>query len=123
MMSIRQRLQIAMYGALLGGALLPDSPAVADDAQTDRLQRQIDAMQQQLIELKKQLKETKQTVQHVESTIPKGNPPGTPPGYANGTGPMLTKAPWPAPGVKVTFGGFLAAETAWRQRSEVATGA
>jgi hypothetical protein len=127
MMSIKQRLQIAMYGALLGGALLPYSPAAADDAQTDRLQRQIDAMQQQLIELKKQLKETKQTVQHVESTIPKGTPPGTPPGappgYANGTGPMPTKAPWPAPGVKVTFGGFLAAETAWRQRSEVATGA
>jgi hypothetical protein len=125
MMSIKQRLQIAMYGALLGGTLLPYSPAAADDAQTERLQRQIDAMQQQLIELKKQLKETKQTVQHVESTIPKGGqqPPGAPPGYANGTGPMPTKAPWPLPGVKVTFGGFLAGETAWRQRNEVASGA
>lgn len=118
-MRIKQRLQIAMYGALLGGALLPCSPAVADDAQTERLQRQIDAMQQQLIELKKQLNATKQTVQHVESSLPKG----TPPGYANGSGPMPTKAPWPLPGVNVTFGGFLAGETAWRQRNEVAAGA
>jgi len=118
-MSIKQRLQVAMYGALLGGALLPYSPAAADDAQTDRLQRQIDAMQQQLIELKKQLKETKQTVQHVESSMPKDAPPG----YANGSGPLPTKAPWPLPGVKVTFGGFLAGETAWRQRNEVASGA
>jgi hypothetical protein len=118
-MSIKQKLQIAMYGALLGGALLPCSPAAADDAQTERLQRQIDAMQQQLIELKKQLKDTKQTVKNVESSIPKG----TPPGYANGSAPMPTKAPWPAPGVTVTFGGFLAGETAWRQRNEVATGA
>src|SRR5215472_11645883 len=118
-MSIKQRLQIAMYGALLGGALLPYSAAAADDAQTERLQRQIDAMQQQLIDLKKQLKETKQTVQHVESTIPKGSPPG----YANGTGPMPTKAPLPSPGVKVTFGGFLAGESVWRQRNEVTSGA
>src|SRR5215472_5398414 len=118
-MSIKQKLQIAMYVALLGGALLPCSPAAADDAQTERLQRQIDAMQQQLIELKKQLKDTNKTVKNVESSIPKG----TPPGYANGSGPMPTKAPWPLPGVKVTFGGFLAGETAWRQRNEVASGA
>src|SRR5215472_481184 len=84
--SVKQRLQVAMYGALLVGALLIYSPAAADD-QTDRLQRQIDSMQQQLTELKKQLKETKQTVQHVESSMPKGAPPG----YANGSGPMPTK--------------------------------
>jgi hypothetical protein len=122
-MSIKQKLQIAMYGALLGGALLPCSPAVADDAQTERLQRQIDAMQQQLIELKKQLKDTKQTVKNVESSIPKGTPPGYANGSGPGPGPMPTKAPWPLPGVKVTFGGFLAGETAWRQRNEVASGA
>jgi len=95
-----------MCGACVGAALLPTGPAAADDAQTERLQRQIDAMQQQLIDLKRQMKETRHTVSAA--------PPAA--GY---TKEPVVKAPWPAPGVKVTLGGFVEAAGIFRQRNEI----
>src|SRR5208337_4536376 len=62
LMSIKHRLAILMCSACVSAALLPAGPAAADDAQTERLQRQIDAMQQQLLDLKRQMKQTKEAV-------------------------------------------------------------
>jgi len=98
-----------MCGACMGAALLPAAPAAADDAQTERLQRQIDAMQQQLIELKRQMKETK-----AAAAAP---PPPAPPGEY--TKAPIAKAPWPAPGVNIKVGGFVEAAGIFRQRNEV----
>src|ERR1700747_1482327 len=98
-MSIRQRVQIMMC-SIFAAAVLPTCASAADDAQVERMQRQIDAMQrqfqQQISELKKQLNEAKKS------------PPKTQPMAAEYTkAPLAT--PWPAPGVKVTLGGFLEA--------------
>jgi hypothetical protein len=65
--SIEQSLQTL----LLGAALLPAHPAVADDAQIERLQRQIDTLQRQLQVLQRQVAETNK----VADTRPASRPP------------------------------------------------
>jgi hypothetical protein len=126
-MSVKQRLQLLMCSVVVGAAMLPAANAAAQDAQTERLQRQIDALQQQLIELKKQIKDTRKAQQAAPPTPAAGaaTAPVSPPepGYANGVGPLPAKAPWPAPGVKVTVGGFIEAATVWRERNLVSDGA
>jgi hypothetical protein len=104
-----QILKAVMCGALLGAAPVPGYPALADDAQTERLQRQIDALQAQLQALQRQVAETKKAV----STRP---PPASPTEYAKAP---LIKAPVPV-GVNLKVGGFVAAESVWRQKNEVA---
>jgi len=108
-MSIKHRLAILMCSACVSAALLPAGPAAADDAQTERLQRQIDAMQQQLLDLKRQMKQTKEAV----SAAPASGAPDY-------TKAPITKAPWPAPGVNIKVGGFIEAAGIYRQRNEVA---
>ncbi|HLN08320.1 MAG TPA: hypothetical protein VK281_05090 [Xanthobacteraceae bacterium] len=107
-MSIKHRLAILMCSACVSAALLPAGPAAADDAQTERLQRQIDAMQQQLLDLKRQMKQTKEAV----SAAPAGAP--------DYTKAPITKAPWPAPGVQIKVGGFIEAAGIFSQRNLVA---
>ena len=117
-MPAKYRLPFATCCVFTAVAMLPVCAAAADDGQVERLQRQIDAMQQQmqrqhqqfqqqLTELKRQLNETKrsrESAQPVSSEYPKAPP---------------AKAPSPAPGVKVTLGGFIEAGGIWRQRNEV----
>jgi hypothetical protein len=129
-----------MCGAFVGAAMLPAGTAAAQDAQSDRLQRQIDALQQQLIELKKQVKETKKSVQNAQPAAGAGYAAPTGGGYQNAgytvnaapfsnagvpTGPaaMPKKGAFPESGIKVTLGGFIEAATVYRQRNLVSDGA
>jgi hypothetical protein len=104
-----QMLKAVLCGALIGAAVVPGYPALADDAQTERLQRQIDALQAQLQALQRQVAETKKAV----STRP---PAAAPTEY---TKAPLVKAPIPV-GINLKVGGFVAAESVWRQKNEVA---
>ena len=108
-MGVERKLKLLVCSALVGMSLLPTHPARAQDAQTERLQRQIDALQAQLQALQHQVAETKKAV----ATRPPAPPPAE---YTKG--PLL-KAPVPT-GVNVKIGGFVAAESVWRQKNEVA---
>ena len=116
-MTIQKRLRLLMLGTFAGAVLAPVY-AAADDAQTERLQRQIDMLQRQLQSLQKQVSESKraQPVQAAQgSAVPDG-------AYARADGPRPPfKAPIiPTPaGVKLTWGGFLAAEAVYRQHNTV----
>src|ERR1700737_383822 len=97
-----------MYGGMICAALLSAYSAVADDAQTERLQRQIDVLQQQLQVLQRQVAETKRTV------VTRPPPPPPPP-----VGPFVKAPPLPPPaGVTLKVGGFIEAAGIWRQRNE-----
>jgi hypothetical protein len=120
-MTIRNRLHIStlMLGTFAGAALLP-AYAAADDAQTERMQRQIDALQRQLQSLQKQVSESKKASREAPAAqaaqVPAA-PGGT---YAQAGGSTPLKAPMALPaGVKMTWGGFLAAEGVYRQHNTV----
>ncbi len=115
-MTIKNRLQILMLGAFAGATLVP-AYAAAQDAQSERLQRQIDALQRQLQSLQKQVIETKKASQEAAAARGSAASGGA---YAQAGG-LPAKAPWPMPaGVKLTWGGFLAAESVYRQHNAVA---
>ncbi len=102
-----------MLGAFAGAILVPTC-ASAEDAQTERLQRQIDDLQRQLQSLQKQVAETKKAPQQT------AQPPGAGGAYAAAPSgqKVVTKAP-PPPPIKVTWGGYLAAQTVYRQHNTV----
>jgi len=117
-MPAKYRLPFATCCVFTAVVMLPVCAAAADDGQVERLQRQIDAMQQQmqrqqqqfqqqLSELKRQLNETKKSRENAKIASSE---------YAKAP---TANAPWPAPGVKVTLGGFVEAGCIWRQRNEV----
>lgn len=113
-MTIKNRLHILMLGAFAGAMLVP-ACATAQDAQAERLQRQIDTLQHQLQSLQKQVSESKQVPAQAAqvSAAPGG-------AYAQAGGPRFSKAPIAMPaGVKLTWGGFLAAEAVYRQHNTV----
>ncbi len=118
-MTIKNRLHLVLLAAFAGATLVP-AYAVADDAQSERLQRQIDALQSQLQSLQKQVSETKK-VQREASAQATQAPAVAAGGYAQAGGPRLPmKAPIALPGgVKMTWGGFLAAEGVYRQHNTV----
>jgi outer membrane murein-binding lipoprotein Lpp len=121
-MIVSRRMGILLSSALIAASSVTVSPARADDAQTDQLQREINEMQQKLQALQDQMAETRkaakaaqQSAQHAEQAIP-------PDLYDAAKAKNYTKAP-PSimpPGVKVTFGGFLELAGIWRERNEVA---
>jgi hypothetical protein len=104
-MTRSKRLQILMLGAFAGAALVP-ACASAQDAQSDRLQQQIDTLQRQLQTLQKQVDAAKKSssAETAYAADLKVHP--------------LVKAP-PPPPIKMTWGGFLAAETVYRQHNVV----
>jgi hypothetical protein len=106
-MTLHNRLQILMLGAF-AGALLAPAYASAQEAQAERLQHQIDVLQNQLQGLQKEVGETKKAARAAAEGA-----------YAADVKvkPML-KAP-PPPPIKMTWGGFLAAESVFRQRNTV----
>jgi hypothetical protein len=118
-MIFKKRLQILMVSAFAGAAFVP-AYAAADDAQTERLQRQIDALQQQLQGLQKQVIETKKAAQQAAAAAPVAGAYAQAP--APRAGGMPGKAPWAAlpTGVNLSWGGFIEAAGIWRQRNEVA---
>jgi len=102
-----------MLGAFAGATLVP-ACATAQDAQVERLQRQIDVLQNQLQSLQKEVVESKKASR--AAAAPSSAAEGA---YAAASGPRaMVKAP-PPPPIKMTWGGFLAAETVFRQRNTV----
>src|ERR1700678_3383999 len=120
-MTGKKRLQILMLGAFAAAAFAP-AYAAADDAQTERLQRQIDALQQQLQGLQKQVIETQKATQQQAAQAAAAAPVAG--AYAQapaggGAAPMPGKAPWALPaGVKLTWGGVIEAAGIWRNHNE-----
>src|SRR5262249_11402659 len=119
-MNFKQRLMTCT--ALLGAWLLVPAAAGAQSAseaaKIERLERQTELLQRQLKELQAELAQTKKKTERVEAKGEAAQPSGArPPG-----GTVLPRGP-PAPPppdrVKVTLGGFIAAESVWRQHNMV----
>jgi hypothetical protein len=113
------QISILMLGTFVSATLVPRH-ASADDAQTERLQHQIDVLQLQLHSLQKQVNESKRAPREVPAQAAQASaPPGGASAQAADPRPWW-KAPIAMPGgVKVTLGGFLAAEALYRQHNTV----
>ena len=119
--NFKQRLMACT--ALLGAWLLVPAAAGAqpasEAAKIERLERQTELLQRQLKELQAELAQTKKKTERVEAKVDAApaRPAAAPP-----AGTVFTKGP-PAPPplerVKVTLGGFIAAESVWRQHNMV----
>ena len=104
-----------LTGAVSLAAMLVPAYALAQDAQSERLQRQLDALQGQVQSLQKQVAESKKR----EAAQTQEQAPGDAAYAASAKVPPLrVKAP-PPPPVKLTWGGFLAAESVYRQHNTV----
>jgi hypothetical protein len=111
-MTIRNRTHIVMLTAFIGATFVPGC-ATAEDAQAERLQRQIDALQRQLQSLQKQVSESKKASRDAPAQAQVS--------VASGGSRLPQKAlPALPAGVKLTWGGFLAAEGVYRQHNTVA---
>jgi hypothetical protein len=120
-MNFKQKLMACT--ALLGAWLLVPAAAGAQSAleaqKIERLERQTELLQRQLKELQAELAQTKKKTERVEAKVDAApaRAAAAPP-----AGPVFTKGP-PAPPppekVKLTVGGFIAAESVWRQRNQV----
>jgi hypothetical protein len=115
---VQNRVRILMLGVFAGAVLAP-ARAIADDAQTERLQRQIDVLQHELHSLQKQVSDSKKTPPAQAAQAPSA------PDGANARADA-SRLPFKAPpiampaGIKMTWGGFLAAEGVYRQHNTVA---
>jgi hypothetical protein len=111
--------QSLIGSALLGACSLAFSPAAAeplsDSEKIGRLERQTELLQRQLKVLQAEIADTKKKAAKVEAVQP-GYAAAAPGG--NPTNSPVFKWPQPA-GVKVTLGGFVAAETVFRTRNQV----
>src|SRR6516165_9643957 len=126
-MDFKQKLMAG--AALLGAWLLLPAAAGAQSAseaqkieklerQTELLQKQSELLQRQLKEVQEELARTRKKTEKVEAKVE-----AAPARYSAPPPAMVTKGPPPPPPperVKVTLGGFLAAETVWRQHNQVA---
>jgi hypothetical protein len=108
--------------ALLGVWLLVPTAATAQSADAgkiERLERQTELLAKQLKELQEELARTRKKTERVEAKVeaaPARYPAGPPPGALTTKGPPI---PPPPERVKLTVGGFIAAETVWRERNQV----
>src|SRR5437016_324927 len=112
-MSFKQTL---MAGSALVGAwlLMPASASAQSASEAEKirnLERQTELLQAQLKELKGEIARMRK-VETAPAVHPAPAPSG---GYVKAPPPP----PPPGPKVKVTVGGFIAAESVWRQRNEV----
>jgi hypothetical protein len=106
--------------ALVGVWLLMPAGASAQSAseaeKIRNLERQTELLQAQLKELKGEIARMRKAPA-APAAVAAAAPPAPPPGgYVKGAPPP----PPPGPKVKLTVGGFIAAESVWRQRNEVA---
>jgi len=111
-MTIHNRLQILMLGAFAGAFLVP-AYASAQEAQAERLQRQIDVLQNQLQSLQKDVVESKKAARAAAQSS------GAEGAYAADIKVKPMVKALPPPPIKMTWGGFLAAESVFRQRNTV----
>src|SRR6516164_580329 len=126
-MDLKQKLMACT--ALLGVWLFLPATAGAQSAsdaqkieklerQTELLQKQSELLQRQLKEVQEELARTRKKTEKVEAKVE-----AAPARYSAPPPAMVTKGPPPPPPperVKVTLGGFVAAETVWRQHNQVA---
>ena len=113
-----------MCGALVGASFLALDPAaaqsVSDSEKIERLQRATEQLQKQLKTLQDEIAQTKKKTEKVEAKVeaaPARYPAGPP------AGALITNGPPPPPPperVKVTLGGFVTADSVWRQHNAVA---
>jgi hypothetical protein len=127
-MNFKQKLMACT--ALLGVWLLLPATAGAQSAsdaqkieklerQTELLQKQSELLQRQLKEVQEELARTRRKTEKVEAKVEAAPARYSAPSPASA---LVTKGPPPPPPperVKVTLGGFLAAETVWRQHNMV----
>ena len=120
-MDFKQKLMACT--ALLGASLLVPATAGAQSAseaaKIERLERQTELLQRQLKELQAELAQTKKKTERVEAKV---DAAPTRAAAAPAAATVFTKGP-PAPPppekVKLTVGGFIAAESVWRQHNMV----
>ncbi len=112
-----------MCGALVGASFLALDPAaaqsVSDSEKIERLQRATEQLQKQLKTLQDEIAQTKKKTEKVEAKV-EAAPARYP---AAPAGALITKGPPPPPPperVKVTLGGFVTADSVWRQHNAVA---
>jgi hypothetical protein len=119
--------QILMAGGVLAGVSLlfphaAQAQSPSDSEKIQLLERQTELLQKQLKEIKDELARSRKKSEQVEAqkkrqeidTVSAEVP------VAPTRTIVKAKVPPPPEGVKLTLGGFLAAETVWRQRNEVA---
>src|SRR5262245_18855221 len=117
-MNFKQKLMACT--ALLGVLLFHPATAGAQSAEAqkiERLERQTELLQRQLKEIQEELARTRKRTEKVEAKVE-----AAPARYSAPPPAMVTKGPPPPPPperVKVTLGGFVAAETVWRQHNMV----
>src|SRR5260370_20172374 len=112
-----------MCGALVGASFLALDPAaaqsVSDSEKIERLQRATEQLQKQLKTLQDEIAKTRKKTEKVEAKV-EAAPARYP---AAPAGALITKGPPPPPPperVKVTLGGFVTADSVWRQHNAVA---
>jgi hypothetical protein len=102
----------AVFAAGSAGAQQVD----IDAAKVDQMQRQMQQLQEQMKQVNKELADAKKKAAEVKSEIP----PAFNGAYGADLKPFPTKAPSVLDKVKLTWGGFLAAEGVWRQHNATA---
>jgi hypothetical protein len=116
-MNFKQKLMACT--ALLGVWLFHPATAGAQSADAqkiEKLERQTELLQQQLKEIQQELARTRRQTERVEAKVEAA------PARYSAPPPMVSKGPLPPPPperVKVTLGGFVAAESVWRQHNMV----
>jgi hypothetical protein len=117
----------ALVGVLLLVPAVASAQSMTDaekirklERQTELLQQQSELLQRQLKEVKEELARTRQRTETVEAKVKAAPVEHSPRLPASATAPITKAPPPPAEKVKVTVGGFIAAESVWRQRNEVA---
>jgi hypothetical protein len=132
---VKQRAGLLLSGTVLASIFVA-APALAQDAQTDQMQRQINALQKQLQALQSQVTETKQQAKAAQQSAQTAQESAQtaqqtvqniPAGLYNADVALPTKAA-AAPswfgGIHVSLAGsFIAMEGVWRQHNEISSGA
>jgi hypothetical protein len=114
--------------ALLGASLFVPATAAAQsmsdsekiaklERQTELLQAQSELLQRQLKEVKDELARTRKKTEEAKAEAVPASNPARP--LRESAKVPFAKPPAPAERVKVTLGGFLTADTVWRQRNQV----
>jgi hypothetical protein len=110
----------ALFAAWMFNPAAVVAQSASDADKIESLERQTELLQKQLKELKDEIARTRKRTDKVEAAqAVSAAAPHAPPLPAD-KGPILKAAPLETERVKVTLGGFLAAESVWRQRNEVA---
>jgi hypothetical protein len=133
---VKRHTGLLSSSAVLASVLVA-APALAQDAQTDQMQRQINALQKQLQALQSQVTETKQQAKAAQQSAQTAQQSAQtaqqtvqniPAGLYNADVALPTKAAAAAPswfgGIHVSLAGsFIAMEGVWRERNEISSGA